>query len=147
MERDSVGRRGDGLVFNFHETGVPKVPTRHDCLLASKHSAISKLTPSVAPQYPEISWVHMAVQVRLRPALPCVLYSVERVRKKRTCTTVGKQKKDRYGPFFCRNFVDECMVDAVGDNEKGQNMGKRSPMLSSISAWTSATAERYSSQP
>jgi len=23
MERDSVGRRGDGLVFNFHETGVP----------------------------------------------------------------------------------------------------------------------------
>lgn len=80
MERDSVGRRGDGLVFNFHETGVPVGSTQIG-LLASKHQSLPKPTPSVAPHNTQETQDHTGFTWRcwcLGTALPWVLSIVER---------------------------------------------------------------------
>jgi len=54
MERDSVWRRSDGLVFNFHEKRHPLGgPTRHSYSLARKYECHIKVNDqTIAPYYP-----------------------------------------------------------------------------------------------
>jgi hypothetical protein len=101
MERDSVGRRRDGLVFNFHQTGVSKGSTQYDCSLASKHQH-TESTPSDCPTTTQETQITLGLATRECCSSLAIVVSVT---FRRTCTEKNglrdnEKHKDRKEPDY-----------------------------------------------